>query len=159
MRAATSEEAMSKQIVAQEMGQAMELEKKEAAAKDYEDITGLDGPGVHGAAVPVQASPDPRVRERPQPRARTPRVQNEASRMMGGLKSVKKLLDKSSLLRSKRNLGLVQPPPQRRGPRRMKAILDGSVGHGDLPVEDARSVPMAHDEAQQEETADEGIVL
>ena len=156
MRAATSEEAMSKQIVAQEMGQAMESNKKEDAAKDYEDFSGLEGPGV---AVPAQTPPALRVRERPQPRARTPRVQNEASRMMGGLKSVRKLLDKSSLLRSKRNLGLVQPPPQRRGPRRMKAILDGSVGHGDLPVEDARSVPMAHDEPQQEGAAEEGIVL
>ena len=118
--------------------QAEESERKEDSAKDYEDITGLEPP-------PASLRPVPRVRERPQPRARTPRVQTEASRMMGGLKSVKKLLERSSLLRSKRNLGLVQPQPQRRGPRRPKAILDGSVGYGDLPAEDARSVPMAHE--------------
>ncbi len=118
--------------------QAEESERKEDSAKDYEDITGLEPP-------PASLRPVPRVRERPQPRARTPRVQTEASRMMGGLKSVKKLLERSSLLRSKRNLGLGQPQPQRRGPRRPKAILDGSVGYGDLPAEDARPVPMAHE--------------
>ncbi len=153
MRAATSEEAMSKQIVAQEMMQAEESERKEDAARDYEDITGLEPP-------PASLRLAPRVRERPQPRARTPRVQTEASRMMGGLKSVKKLLERSSLLRSKKNLGLVQPQPQRRGPRRPKAILDGSVGHRDLPEEDARSVPMAHEgpELGDEKSEDEEAI-
>ena len=169
MRAATAEEAMAKEMVIQEM-QKQTDGNGEDDAKQYEDLSQMEQAPPSQQVLPPSSASEPsgarqqppEVRERPRPRPRTKRVQTEATRMMCGLKSVKKLLERSSLLRNKRHLGISDAPVPRRRRMRMKAIKDGSVGHGDLPQEDARSVPMVqqpshsdHDEAEADEVVDE----
>lgn len=134
MRAATAEEAMAKEMVIQEMERQMDG-NGEAEAKQYEDMSQVEPeasalPPAVMSRLPRQQPPE--VRERPRPRVQPKRIQTEATRMMSGLKSVRKLLEKSSLLRNKRNLGIADAPVPRRRRQKIKAIKDGSVGHGDL---------------------------
>ena len=121
MRLASSEEAMKKEDVRQELGSLdMRLDEAEDK-KDYEDLT--------KSQVPPEFQHDPESQMVPREGGPGEPASQEARRMMRGLRSMRKLVEQSAMLKGKRALGLSDRvvPKARARKRRVKAIMDGVV--------------------------------
>lgn len=89
--------------------------------KDYEDLA--------RSPVPPELQQEPETRLVPRQAEPRGSASWEARRMMSGLRSMRKLVEKSSWLKSKRMLGWpeTQVPKARARKRRVKAIMDGAA--------------------------------
>ena len=144
MRLASLEEVGSQTVITEEMQKMLDESQDQDRwdTKEFEDLSQLTPPSL-----------PPRLSKRPLSAAGD---EQEAKKMMAGLRSMKKLMQKSSWLREKRHLGIEDGRAQRK-PKKLKALEDGSLGKSSGPLHELPpDAKVDADEVEEFERMSEG---